>query len=216
MTATGGNYEVELPAGGQLHLQNADEVDLWNRSHQRYVEDYHLAKLNDLVLLGALLQQQINVFRAQREINGMEPERDGQGIPTGAWIPMADPDTGAATVALKNATEQIRTIEKSLSIDKVSREAGGQHNLQHYLQTLKKAAHERGIHVTERTLEYEKFCNGLRWRIRLLQNGDLEDRRYHDISEEKILGWADGELKALEQVDKDFANQKGKIYAGKL
>lgn len=216
MTAHGGNYEVELPAGGRLHLQNADEVDLWERSHERYVEDYHLSKLNDLVLLGGLLQQQILLFRAQREINGMEPEMDDQGVPTGKWVPMTDPDVGAATQQLTKATEQIRALEKSLGIDKISRESGGQHNLQHYLQTLKRAAHERGIRITERTLAYEKFCKGLQWRIRLLQNGDAEDRRYHNISEQSVLAWADGELKSLEQVDKDFANQKGKLYIGKL
>lgn len=216
MTPPGGNFEVELPAGGRLHLQNADEVDLWERSHSRYLEDFHLTKLNDLVLLGGLLQQQILLFRAQREINGMEPEIDDQGVPTGQWVPMRDPDTGAATGQLNKATEEIRKLEKALGIDKVTRESGGQHTLQHYLQTLKKAAHERGIHITERTLAYEKFCNGLRWRMRLLQNGDPEDRRYHDISEQSILNWADGQLKSLEQVDQDFANQRGKLYAGKL
>lgn len=211
-------YEVDLPAGGTLHLQSADEVELWRKSAGRYVEDYHLTKLNDLVLLGGILQQQIVMFRAQRQINGMEPELDDQGIPTGKWVQMdiKPEDQQAAVKSMTAATEQITTLEKKLGIDKVSRESGGQHTLSNYLATLKKAAHERGIHISKRTLEYEKFVNGLRWRIRLLLAGDDEDKAYHDLTFEKVIAWADGELSHLEQVDKDFARDRGKLYIGKL
>jgi hypothetical protein len=63
-----------------MWLQSDEEVELWKLSHERYVEDYQLAKTNDLVLLGAILQQQITMFRAQRKMNGMEPEMTRQGF----------------------------------------------------------------------------------------------------------------------------------------
>lgn len=49
------SFEVELPAGGRLHLHSVEEVDLWEESKQRYVEDYQLTQQNDLLLLGAIL-----------------------------------------------------------------------------------------------------------------------------------------------------------------
>ena len=214
----GTQFQVELPAGGSMYLQTAEEVEMWNRSSERYQEDFHLTKTNDLVLLGAILQQQVTLFRAQMALNGTEPELDNSGIPTGRYIQKkldAD-DTGAYIRMLNSATEQIQKIEKSLGIDKVTRESGGQMSVSNYLTTLKRAAHLRGIHITERTKKYEEVANELRWRIRVLRNADAEDRAYHDITPESILKFAEDKLEEILQHDKDFAKEWGKVYAGQL
>jgi hypothetical protein len=57
-------------------LHSIDEVDLWEESAQRYVNDYQLTQQNDLLLLGAILSQQLAMFRAQQRMNGMAPELD--------------------------------------------------------------------------------------------------------------------------------------------
>jgi hypothetical protein len=217
-TVIPGDFEVELPAGGRLWLQSEEEVELWNQSSERYIDDYQLAKTNDLVLLGAILQQQIVMFRAQRLMNGMEPEMDGQGLPTGRYVmKQLDPDEmGAATNMLNKASGEVTRIEKVLGIDKVGRESGSAHTLANYMKTLKDAAHARGIHISERVIAYEEFVNGLRWRLRLMRNGDAEDRAYHDLTPDKLLEWAWGEVQRLEQVDKDFAAEYGKLFVGKL
>lgn len=217
-TTTTQVYKVELPSGGPLHLQSDEEVELWSKSHARYIEDYQLTKLNDLVLLGAILQQQVIVFRAQRRINGMKPEIDGNGLPTGRYImEELDADQMSAAVSMMTkATQEITRIEKALGIDKVTRESGGAHSLDQYLRTLKSAAHLRGVHITKRTLAYEKFVNELRWRIRGLRNWDAEDRSYHNLTPETVLDWCWEQLTGLEQVDKDFAREKGKLFVGKL
>lgn len=211
-------FQVNLPAGGIMHLQSPEEVDLWERSALRYVEDYHLTKTNDLVLLGAILQQQVILFRSQRKLNGMEPEVDASGVPTGRYK-VVQPDSDEVqglTRILNTATGEIRAIEKSLGIDKVTRESGGQVSVSNYLQTLKKAAHERGIHISNRFKAYEKFANELRTMLRMFHNLDAEDRAYHNLTEEKILQWAQDELAKLEELDKKFAHEKGKLYSGKL
>src|SRR5438445_13778855 len=110
-----GAYPVDAPGGlGQLYLQSPEEVNLWETSRDRYIEDYHLAKTNDLVLLGAILSQQIVMFRAQRKLNGMEPEVDGAGVPTGRYVMVqSDADEiGSALTQLTKATDQIRVVEK--------------------------------------------------------------------------------------------------------
>lgn len=217
-TVIPGDFEVDLPAGGRLWLQSDEEVELWTTSSDRYIDDYQLAKTNDLVLLGAILQQQIVMFRAQRLMNGMEPEIDGQGLPTGKYImKQLDPDEMAsATNMLNKASGEVTRIEKVLGIDKVGRESGSAHTLANYLKTVKDAAHARGIHISKRVIAYEEFVNGLRWRLRLMRNGDAEDRAYHDLTPDKLMEWAWTELQQLEQVDKDFAKEYGKLFVGKL
>lgn len=211
-------FEVDLPAGGQLQLQTAEEVDLWRQSMSRYIDDYHLTKNNDLVLLGVILQQQVVVYRAQRGINGMEPELDANNIPTGNYkmVSAEADEIQAAMKTLTTASDQIQKIEKALGIDKVTREAGGQQTVASYVQTLKRAAHERGIHLSKRVIAYEKFVMELRMRLRILYNADPEDRAYHDITPDKILEWAKDQLAELEEVDRKFARERGRVFVGKL
>lgn len=213
-----GDYQVQLPGGGRLHLQSAEEVELWETSLARYTSEYRLQKMNDLVNLGALLQQQILLFRAQTAINGMVPELDAQQVPTGRYrrLELDGSDLASYQKLLNEAAKEIRNLEKSLGIDKVGRESGGAHTVDDYIKTLKLAAHERGIHISKRTLAYEAFVNDLRWRVRMLFHSDAEDRAYHHIDPKSVLTWVYEELKKLEQVDKDFARDVGKLYVGKL
>ncbi len=211
-------FNVELPAGGAMHLQSAEEVDLWKKSAERYVEDYQLNKTNDLVLLGAILQQQVILFRAQRKLNGMQPQVDAAGVPTGHYtmVEIESDEIAGLTRIMNTATKEIRDIEKALGIDKVTREQGGAVTIASYLRTLKKAAHDRGIHISKRLIAYEKFVNELRTSLRMLKNLDAEDRAYHNLTSETLLDWAEAQLKELEELDKRFAREVGKIYAGKL
>jgi hypothetical protein len=196
-----GGLDVTLPAGGRLTLRDAEEVELWNGTRDRYVRDYALTQQNDLMLVGAILSQQLAMYRAQRRMN--EPD---------AKIS----DLSASQTTITKAAEEIRELEKALGVDKKTREAGGQHTVANYITDLKAAAREYGIHLSRRLLAYEKFCMDLRWRLRLLANGDAEDRAYHDLTPEKVLKWAAEELAALEEVDRKYAREKGRIYAGRL
>lgn len=212
------NYEVELPAGGRMHLQTPDEVQFWEESLAKYLDEYTFAKQNDLMTLGLLLQQQVILFRLQTQINGMEPQLDAGGVPTGAYRRI-ELDAGEVATVQKTITatsSEMRSLEKALGIDKATREQGGSHTLDSYLKTLKRAAHLRGIHIAERTIEYEKVINELRVRLRLLYNGDAEDRKYHGITPKTVLDWLNEECARLEVVDKEFNKQKGSVFIGQL
>lgn len=211
-------FQVELPAGGLLHLQAAEEVDLWEKSSERYRDDYHLSKTNDLVLLGAILQHQVELFRAQRRLNGQKPELDAADQPTGKYVQevLDDKDRDQVMARLNKSSQEIRSIEKALGIDKVTREAGGAVSVENYLRTLKAAAHERAIHISKRVLEYERVVNEARWKLRIMENCDAEDRAYHDLTPDNLLKWLSEELNALEEADKKFDRERGKIYVGKL
>lgn len=212
------NFEVDLPAGGRLFLLSADEVDLWAKSALRYTEDYHLVNTNDLHVLGAILQQQVLAYRAQFLVNGMEAAVDAAGVPTGQYVQTKQSvgDMKTAQKMLTDATDQIAKLEKVLGIDKASREAGGQVSVQTYVRTLKRAAHERAIHISKRVMAYEQFVQDLSWRLRVLKNADPEDRAYHDLTPDKILEWAKAEVDSLAEVDRKFAAERGALFVGKL
>jgi hypothetical protein len=212
------NFDVDMPAGGRMYLQSAEEVDLWQKTMSRYMDDYHLTNINDLHMLGAILQQQVLLFRSQRMLNGMEAELDAGGVPTGRYVQhkLDAEATASAQKIMNTATGQITSLEKVLGITKEQRESGGQVSVEQYLRTLKRAAHDRGIRITERVTAYEQFVQDISWRLRVLKNADPEDRAYHDISAESICGWARGQIEELEEVDRKFARERGALYTGKL
>lgn len=211
-------FEVDLPGGGKLLLLSSEEVDMWNKGVASYKADYGLVKTNDLVMLGAILTQQLALFRAQQRINGMTARLDGNNVPTGEYelIPLKPSELNAAQETVRKASAEIRNIEGSMGIDKKTREQGGTQTVQQYVSTLKLAANAYGIHIAKRVKEYESFAMAMRTKLRILANADAEDKAYEEISEEKVLEWARQRLAHLEQVDKDFANEKGKLVVGKL
>jgi hypothetical protein len=200
------HFEVQRPGGGTLTLTTQQEVDVWDSLREKYIKEYGLTKANDLALLGAILSQHLVIFRAEQAMNGMTPELDHGKVPTGRYKhePPSNNELAAAQKAIISSSKEIRELESSLGIDKKTREAGGQHTVADYIATAKKAAHQMGIHIAERTLAFEEFCMELKWKLRLLKNGDEEDRAYHELSPEKLLEWAESELARLEQVDKEF------------
>lgn len=193
----GGTFEVSLPAGGVVKLNTAEEAEFWKQTAKRYIDDYAITKSNDLVMLGAILSQAVMMYRAQTE--------------------MSDPKKGpSASKAIREAAAEIRELEKALGLDKRTREAGGQHTVADYVTSLKRAAHMKGVRISERVKAYESFAMEMRWRLRLLANGDEEDARYHEVSPEKICKWAAEELQKLEEADKKWAREKGAVFVGKL
>lgn len=190
-------FTVELPGGGQINLQGAEEVDMWNAQAKHYVDDFGLTKANDLGALGAILIQRVAQLRAMQDLADNTKAREAQNI-------------------IQAASDEIRKQEVALGIDKKTREAGGQHTIADYITQLKKAGHSKGVHIVERVKKYEAICMEARWKLRVLRNGDDEDRAYHSLTPETFLTWLEAELTAVEELDKTFAHEKGVLFVGKL
>ena len=192
-------FQVALPGGGRLELENQDEVDMWNDAKKKYEIDYGFTRTNDLILLGAMLSQGIAMYRAQ--------------------VDLTSPVKGKAATAstrIASAAGEIRALEKALGIDKKTRDSSSGQNLAEYLAMLKRAAHARGVHISARTKAYEEFNMALRQKIRVLRNADDEDRLYEGVSEVSIIQWAEGELARLEAKDQEWAQEKGRVFVGRL
>jgi hypothetical protein len=212
------DFQVDLPAGGKLLLHSLEEVDLWEESAKRYMQDYQLTQQNDLLLLGSVLSQQLAMFRAQQRMNGMKPKLDERGVPTGQYVrsELKVNDMGAAQSTIIKASTEIRELEKALGIDKKTREAGGAHTVQNYVTTLKSAARQYGIHLSKRMKAYEQLAMDARWRLRLMRNGDAEDRAYHKLTPQTVCDWLEDELTKLEAIDKEYAREKHAVFVGRF
>lgn len=209
--------EVELPAGGKIHLLDSEEVDLWVTLSQRYQNDYKLKKVNDLTSLGTLLMHHLALFRAQRALSGIQPQYDDEDLFTGIErVKVTPSDAAGYSMEINRSSKEIREMEKVMGIDKKSRDAAGDQDVPNYLKRLKAFGREMGIHISKRVHAYEEFVNELRWRVRLEQNGDPEDKQYEECTPELILRWARGELDKLAEIDKQFAEEKQKLVVGKL
>jgi hypothetical protein len=210
--------EVDLPAGGKMHLLDTEEVELWVELARRYQKDYKLKKVNDQATLGTILMHHLTLFRAQRGLSGLEPEYDEDDLFTGEFkrVKVSQTASAAYTMEIQRASKEIREQEKVLGIDKRAREAAGDQDIPNYLKRLKAFGREMGIHVSKRVHAYELFVNELRWRLRLEQVGDAEDKTYHNATPEGILKWASEELEKLAEIDKEFAKEKQHLVVGKL
>lgn len=211
-------FEVNTPTGAKLLLRSQEEVEYYNELAKAYLEDYRLHRVSEKVLLSSILAQALNIYRCQAELVGIREKVDAGGIGLGEYeeVKLSPADRTGLQKQIGEATKEIREIEKQLGIDKKSRDAGGAETTADYLTMLKRAAHRMGVHINKRVKLYEEFAMQMRWRLRLLRNGDDEDRRYHNISEANICAWAENVLKQLENYDKKFAKDQAKLFAGKL
>jgi hypothetical protein len=189
--------EVKLPAGGRMGLATDAEVTMWNETMERYIADYQLTKANDLVQLGGILSQALMAFRAQMDLN--DPEKQM-----------------VAQATIKLAMAEIRAAEKALGVDKATREKGGQHTVADYVTKVKRAGHAMGIHISERVTEYERVFNDVSVRIRVLDNGDQEDRDYHRVTDKTIVDFMRQEVAKLHEWEKEWSKQQGAIWVGRL
>lgn len=210
--------EVDLPAGGKMHLLDTEEVSLWVNLMQRYEQEYRIRKINDLASLGTILMHQLTLFRAQRGLSGLVPQYDDDDIFTGQFqrVKVSQGAANQYSAEISRAGKDIRETEKILGIDKKSRDAAGDQDIPTYLRKLKAFGREMGIHISKRVHAYEEFVNELRWRVRLEQNGDAEDKQYHECTPEGILKWAAAHLDELAEIDKQFAKERQKLVVGKL
>lgn len=210
---------VELPGGGgKLPLQSAEEVDRWMTLRTAYEDQYDLKKINDQTNLGMVLVQQINLYRAQLALSGRVPEVDEDGLPTGRMQQrvLKPAEARQYQEAIRDAAKEIRDIEKTMGIDKASREKSGEDNTRAWLIRMKARAHRYGLHVSTRVTKYEEFVMELRWRLRLNEVGDAEDKAYEGCSDAGIIQWARTQLAELEEVDKKFAQEEGALVLGQL
>jgi hypothetical protein len=211
------DYRVDLPGGGGgITLQSAEEVDRWQVLEAAYREQYDLRKINDLTNLGTLLVQHVNLYRSQQALSGRVPEIDSNDLPTGRYVAkvLKPAEIKSWQEQITTVSKEIREIEKTMGIDKKSRDAAGDESLKSWLIAMKGRAHRYGLHVSGRVKAYEEFTMELRWRLRLNEVGDAEDKHYEDVDDAGVVKWAREQLAVLEEADKKFATDEGALVLG--
>lgn len=210
------NFDVELPAGGKLPLQTIQEVEVFEDAREAYLRDFQISHHSDKLAIGSLLLMHLEIFRNQQRLNGMEAEVDANSVPTGRYkkVEVKGQDRASALTVLIKARESVAETEKSLGIDKRTRDQGGQYDIATYIGGAKQAAREYGVHLSKRYMAYVTFVMALRTQHRMLRQLDSEDLAEMRLTPESLLDWIWNELVKLEEVDKKFAHEKGKLIAG--
>ncbi len=205
----------ELPGGGVVTLMNISEVNYFDTLKTRYADEYPLTKPNDLSRMSQLLMAELTAFRLMQDAAGQKPKYDAQGNLIG--VEMVDPiERDFAMTNLPKAQAEIRNLENALRIDKKTREGSGQHEVRNYIESLKSAAAEYGVHLSERYTYYDETFNEVSWMLRVLDNADDEDRKYHNVSMESIIAYFRERLSGKEDMDKSFAKDKQALWTGTI
>jgi hypothetical protein len=199
-----------------VYLQSQEEVDLWSTLDTSYRHEYDLRKINDLTNLGTLLIQHVNLSRAQMALSGRVPELDPDNLPTGRFQSrvLKPAEVKSYQEQVTNAGKEIREIEKTMGIDRKSRDQAGDEGVRSWLIGMKARAHRYGLHVSRRVTAYEEFVNELVWRLNLNLNGDAEDKHYESCDDAGIVKWAREETERLAEVDRKFAQDEGALVLG--
>jgi len=188
-------HEVERPAGGVVYLATAAEAEMYERSRDALIEEYGFHRRNDLVNLGGLLMQEVAMYRAETDL------QDETKAP-------------AAQSRLLKAGEELARYEKALGIDKKTRDAGGVHTVDAWLANLKRMGREHGIHIADRQKWLERFVMELSWKVRLLKNGDAEDRAHEGLTEQSVIDWCEQQIEEFHANEKKWAHEVGKVFVG--
>lgn len=205
----------ELPGGGTVTLMNIGEVNYFETIKSRYLDEFPLTKPNDLSRMSQLIMAELTAYRLMQDAAGQRAQYDAAGNLIG--LAVVDPiERDFAMTNLPKVQDEIRKLENALRIDKKTREGSGQHEVKNYIENLKSAAAEYGVHLSERYTYYDETMNELSWMLRVLDNADKEDRDYHKVSEEGILKYVRERLSAKEQMDIDFAKAKQSVWVGSI
>lgn len=216
---SGTDYRVDLPGGGTFPGQSPDEVDLAEEVTRSYVKEFNITKGSDLQKVADIVVQRILIHRAHQEMSGLQPVFDVRGRPTGELKRVDRPKPNQMSQLQKTVGEaqrEIRAIDKSLGVDKATREQGGGESTQDYLRRTKEAGHTYAVHLHESAKACLKLSKECSWRLRLLAGEDEEDRGHHGLTEESFCEWLRGEVAKLEEADKRWAKDKYALFVGKL
>lgn len=217
---TGTAYTIELPGGGTFPGQTPEEVDLAEKVKRSYVNEFNITKGSDLQHVADIVVQRILIQRAHQEMSGLEPAFDARGRPTGELVRSNSKPSAREIAQLQKtvaeAQREIRAIDKALGVDKVTREQGSGETVQDYLKRVKGAGHEYGVHLHGSVKEIVKVFKDCSWRLRLLHEGDEEDRAHHGLSEEQFCDWMRDQILRVEEAEKRWAKDRYALYVGKL
>lgn len=211
-------FHETLPNGGMITLQSPEEVVYFRELKNNYEKEYSslLSKPNDRNRLSQLISCELMAHRYTQRMLGAVNVYDDKGNISG--IEKVDPvEMASISQLLPKVQDEIRRLESALKIDKRTREGSAEGDIRDYMTNLKKAAVNYKVHLSERYIAFDEFVNELSWRIRVIENADDEDRRYHNLeSLDKFYEWIKDQVEELSRLDKEFAKNKQSLWLGKI
>jgi len=170
-------FTATTPSGTVLNLQTPDERAWYENRRDRYLTDNKVTNVSDLQDLDRLMVLELMVYRWSMWL--------GQGFD----YQFAHINEGELKDSLKSFSIEIRLLKANLGIDKATRDKDKGADLAAYIDNLLQRAKEFGYHRNEQYAMAVTKLHSLRSLVETFDRCDEEERRFLDLSEEKILEW---------------------------
>ena len=185
-------YPVETPSGGDLSLLTSDEADWYCDRRDEYMDQNKFTNQSDLADRDRVLMMETMINRWSTWIS------------RGFDYMQARIDEREVTRNIKEYSQELRQVKKSLGIDKATRDRD-QESTADFVQVLLTRAKEFGVH---RNMQYEKavtLIQELKTMVLMYDRCDEEERKELDLSPEAIMEWVRKNMvKEWDEIDAAF------------
>jgi hypothetical protein len=172
----------------QFQVLNTDEAEWFERSLEKYQEQYSFDNIADLQDLDRLLSMELLSYRYA---NWTIRESDYEGL---AY------DEKAIRDSKDKIDKQILQLKAHLGIGRKNRVESEQQSVADYMTELLKRAGEFGVHRDNQNAEILNWYMELRAKVGLYERSDDEERTHNQVHLDQIFEWIKDEF--IPEIDK--------------
>ena len=202
-------YKVSTLSGHSVELKSRAEAKFYKNAQERYMHDFSFTVSSDLRALDRLVFLETLIFRYQTFI-GSGFDYEGEEI--------TSYDIADMRRALKDASSMAADVQRDLGLTVSQREKEKFESVGQYIESLRTAAKEFGIHrenqlgtALEILNEIFAECGSYR------RSNESERKKLGHVDAESVVRWIDEEMrKKYLDVDAYFREHKQKMWIGKL
>lgn len=172
--------EVVGPSGSTFEVLNDIEADFWNRSRDRYLEQFKFENITDLLDLDRVLTGELLSFRLSYWILH-EGDYDSRAID--------DTEMGALQRKRIETEKETRLLKEKMGLNRGRRQDSDQQAVWEYLNNLRSRAKEFGVHRDMQIAKSMDLLHELFTQVGIYNRGDEEERTHLKCNAEDILKW---------------------------
>ncbi len=185
--------KVEGASGAEYYVLSVDEAAWFDKSMERYMDDYRFDNIADLQDLDRLLGLELLSYRYTAWLT--------RGVGYNGELF----DEKAVKDHKQKVDQEIRLVKKSMGMDRKGRVESEQQSTADYLKGLLRRAEEFGIHRDNQIAKAMDILNETKKLIGLHNRCDEEERKHLGVELEDIFTWLqDVAIPEYDKIDAQF------------
>lgn len=202
-------YRVSTLSGHSVELKSKDEAAFYKTAQKKYMKDFSFDVASDLRALDRLVFLETLVYRYQTYL-GSGYDHEGEEI--------TSYDISDMRKALKDASTMAADVQRDLGLTVSQREKEKFESVGNYIENLRTAAKEFGIHRENQLGVALELLNHIFAQCGAYRRSNDHERKklgYPDA--ESLVKWIDEDLRAkYDEVDAHFRANKQRLWVGTL